>query len=63
MVRAVEELEVKFLQDITASVYANKCDMVTSGIRLTLYYRTGLLGTITEGKVQRQWQFLNNYVY
>ena len=54
MVRAVEKLEAKFLQDIPAFVYANMSDMVTSGIRLTLYYRTGLLGTITEGKVQRQ---------
>ena len=54
MVRAVEKLEVKFLLDTPAFVYANMFDMVTSGIRLTPYYRTGLLGTITEGKVQRQ---------
>ena len=36
MVRAVKKLEVKFLQDVPAFVYANMSDMVTAGIRLTL---------------------------
>ena len=48
MVRAVEKLEVKFLQDIPAFVYANMSDMVTSGIHLTPYYRTGLLDRQTD---------------